>query len=117
MVARLLLRNGLFDEGRQLLVGAAALHDSVQVVVELRKKASANLAVGSQPDAAALPAEGSRYRRNDADLAQPVVEGIAHCRFSGGIGGQLHEIAPVERLPRRMEPPSRGSRGDLLPAA
>lgn len=68
VVAHLLLRNGLFDEARQLLVGAAAAHDSIQVMVKLRKEASANLAVGSQPDAAGLPAERSRYRRNDANL-------------------------------------------------
>lgn len=42
------------ERGRtQLLVGAAAAHDSVQVMVKLRKVVSANLAVGSQPDAAA----------------------------------------------------------------
>src|SRR6202790_2595459 len=46
------------------------------------KQAGANLAVGRNPYAAAMPAERVRHRSDDSDLADPVVTAITSRRLT-----------------------------------
>ena len=59
-----------------LSILCATQHVPNQVMVRLRKKARPQLAVRGHPHTAAVAAEGLRNRCNDANLAQPIVEGV-----------------------------------------
>src|SRR5271170_6153684 len=78
VVSRFLQSHRALDECGQLIVAASALHHAVEVVIELRKQASADFAVGSKAEAAALSAECLRDWRDDAYLSNAVVKGVAH---------------------------------------
>ena len=71
------------DVGAEFVVGVAGDHVSVEVVVELREEASADLAVGGQANAGAGSAEWVGDGRDDADLADAVREGEAACGVAG----------------------------------
>src|ERR1700732_5274663 len=62
----------------------------MQIVVPNRKQASANLAIGSDTNAAAVSTEGMRDRRDDAGFSNAIVEAIAASRFAAG-GGNFYQ--------------------------
>src|SRR5579859_538736 len=76
VMARFLFADHVADEPDEFVVRSAAAHKFMQVMVPYRKQAGANLAVGGNANAAAMPAEGMRYRSNNSDLANAVVKAI-----------------------------------------
>src|ERR1700731_5505739 len=68
----------------QLFVASAAAHLGMQIVVPHREQAGADLSVAGDAYSAALSAERMRDGRDDADLADAVVEAVAAGGFSGG---------------------------------
>lgn len=58
VMAGFLLVDSSANEGSEIVVSPTTAHDCVEVVVELREEAGADLAVGGEADAAALSAEG-----------------------------------------------------------
>src|SRR6202162_2874791 len=73
----------IVDKLHQFAVRGAAIHQSAQIMVPDRKEASTDLAIGGDPDPAAMPAEGMGHRCNDADFADPIVESVTSGRFTG----------------------------------
>src|SRR5216683_1076921 len=67
-------------------------------MIEVGKEAGADLAIGSEADAAARAAKGLRNRRDDANFAQPVVETIAAGGFPWVVSGQGHQRAITVEL-------------------
>src|SRR5260370_39687065 len=65
----------------QLFVASAAAHLGMQIVVPYREQASADLSVAGDAYSATLSAERMRDGRNDADLADAVVEAVAADAF------------------------------------
>ena len=65
----------------------------VKVMVRLREKAGANLAVRCETDTAAVAAERPGHGSDDADLTNSVVEGEASGGFAGCIRGEIDEWA------------------------
>src|SRR5436190_7728372 len=84
VVALFFLAHNIADEIRKLVVGGAATHQFVQIVVPDGKQAGANLAVGGNANAAAMAAERVRNRGDDSDLADAVVETIAAGGLTAG---------------------------------
>jgi len=70
------------DKVHQFVVRCTAAHESVQIMVPDRKKARADLSVGSDPNTAAVAAEWSRDGRNDSDLPDTIFEHIASRCFT-----------------------------------
>jgi hypothetical protein len=67
---------------RQFNVRGAATHQSAQIMVPDRKEASTDLAIGGDPDPAAMPAEGMGNRCNDSDFADPIFKSVTPGRFT-----------------------------------
>ena len=99
VVALFFLLDHAANEFRQFFVGSAAAHLGVQVVVPDGKQAGADLAVGGDADAAAVSAEGMGDRRDDADLADAVVEAVAARGLAAGMRNfdQRPVFAPCAR--------------------
>src|SRR5271170_1099815 len=90
VVSRFFEGHRALDECGQLIVAASALHHAVKVVIELRKQAGTDFSIGSKANAAALSAESLRDGRDDADLPNAVIEGIAHGGFADSVRRQPH---------------------------
>src|SRR5579871_1825628 len=60
----------------QLRVAFARAHAAVEIVLDLGEKTGADFAVGCKSHAAACSTKGLGNRRDDADLAHPIGEGI-----------------------------------------
>src|SRR5260370_24970959 len=73
----------------QLFVASAAAHLGMQIVVPYREQAGADLTVAGDTYSATLSAERMRDGRDDADLADAVVEAVAAGGVSTGRGGLL----------------------------
>src|SRR5690348_17186774 len=67
---------------RQVVVRSATPHEFVQIMVPDRKQAGANLAIRSDPNAAAMSAERVRHRSNDPDFPDAIVEAITPRRLA-----------------------------------
>src|SRR5260370_38456081 len=102
-MAFLFFRHHSANKFRQLLVASAAAHLAMQIVVPHREQAGADLSVAGDAYSATLSAERMRDGRDDADLADAVVEAVA----AGGVrrpAGGLHD-------PRRNGQPRPGFPG------
>ena len=73
----------IVDKLHQFAVRGAAIHQSAQIMVPDRKEASTDLAIGGDPDPAAMPAEGMGDRCNDSDFADPIFESVTPGGFTG----------------------------------
>src|SRR5258707_5620886 len=78
------------DEIFQLLVGGAAAHLGVEVVVPHREQAGADLAVAGDADAAAVSAERMRDGSDDADFANSLRETVS----AGGRSTRVRAVFP-----------------------
>ncbi len=87
MVTRFFFHDDTSDVRAEVAIGSTASHDTDEVVVALGEEARANFAVGGEPDAAAVAAEGLADGGDDADLTETVVEGEALGGFAGVVGG------------------------------
>src|SRR5664280_3651195 len=94
VVALLLVLDGVKDELDHLLVATSPRHQTIQVVFADREQAGADLAIRGDANAAAMSAEGVRHRRNDADLADAVLEDIA----AGGLAVRVADFAQRHEL-------------------
>src|ERR1700728_4349144 len=81
MMPLFLLRHHAADEIRQCFVACAASHLRVQIGIPDREQAGASLSVACNSNAAAVSAERMRYRRDDANLANPIFKTVAPRRF------------------------------------
>ena len=81
MVARLLGFDRLLNEGREIVVCTAAGHHGVEIMIEVGEEAGADLAIGGKSDTAAGSAKGLRYRSDDANFSDAIIEGIAARSF------------------------------------
>ncbi len=81
MMASFFPFHNLPNARQQLHILFTTLQRTREIVVSLREKTGANLAVRSKPYTAAVAAKGMRHRRNNADLSTTVIEGITPCRF------------------------------------
>ena len=89
VMAGFFLFYGTDDEFLQILVGGAAAHFTKQVVLDIRKEAGADLAVGGEADAAAGSAKGLGDGCDDTDFtfafcARPIGKTIS-------AGGRLRQ--------------------------
>src|SRR5689334_15347721 len=83
MMARLFLLHHGANDAEQFIIGRAALHRAIKIMIQKRKQAGANLAVGCDANARAVPAERMRDRRDDPNLSHTVFEGVATSSFTG----------------------------------
>jgi hypothetical protein len=72
----------------QLFVASAAAHLGVQIVVPYREQAGADLSVAGDAYSATPSAERMRDGRDDADLADAVVEAVA----AGGFRMRVRDL-------------------------
>src|ERR1700722_4942364 len=70
------------DKLHQFAVRGAAIHQSAQIMVRDRKEASTDLAIGGDPDPAAMSAEGMGDRCNDSDFADTILKSVTSGRFT-----------------------------------
>src|ERR1017187_6209510 len=94
VVALLLVLDGVKDELDHLFVAGSPRHQASQVVLADREQAGADLAIRRDANAAAMSAEGVRHWRNDADLADAVLEDIA----AGGLAAHMSNLAQRHEL-------------------
>src|SRR5271165_1507356 len=85
MVACFLVINGLANEIGEFVIAGAVLHSRGEIVLAHREQAGANLAVGGDAHAAAMPAERMRNGSNNADFADAILEDIAARRLAAGL--------------------------------
>ena len=114
-MAFFLFHDNRADIGNQILVGGSFAEQSAQVMIVLAEEAGAELAVGGQPDAGAMAAEGLGDRGDEANLAGCAVSKTV---LAGGFAtfvGDLFEasgrgFASGLRLPERRSRESNGGR-------
>src|SRR5208337_2741181 len=82
VVAGFLLLDGADNVGAQFLVAGAGAEAAIEVVLDLRKQAGANFAVGGETHPAAGAAKGLTHRRDDSDLTDAVCKRIAPGGFA-----------------------------------
>ena len=83
VVAGFLPLDGLDNVGAQFLFAGAGAEAAVEVVLDLRKEARANLAVGGETHPAACAAKRLAHRRNNSDLTDAICKCIAPGGFAG----------------------------------
>src|SRR5215475_13306750 len=76
-----LLHHDTADKLLELFIARPAPHLRMQVVIPHGKKTSANLSIAGDADAAAMPAKRMRYRRDDPNLADTILEAITPRRL------------------------------------
>jgi hypothetical protein len=91
VMAGLLLHHDTTNIRCEVLVGSAAAHLAVEVVIGVGEKAGAEAAVGGNANAAAMAAEGMRDGCDNADLADSVAESVAFGGLAEGVGGEFDE--------------------------
>src|SRR5690348_15108634 len=74
------------------------MHAASQIVIEEGEQAGANLAVRGQAYTRTMSAERVRDGRDDADLAQAVVKGVAPRGFAGRVGQLAHRTKMIQLL-------------------
>src|SRR5271169_4041446 len=92
-MARFLGFDRLLNEGSKIFIGSTACQHTIQIMVEVREKTGADLAIRGKPDTAASSTKSLRDRGDNADLAYPIVEGVAARSFTGLIGREGHQWA------------------------
>src|ERR1700704_3626019 len=80
-MAFLFFRHHSANKFCQLFVASAAAHLGMQIVVPHREQAGADLSVAGDAYSATLSAERMRDGRDDADLAEAVVEPVTSRSF------------------------------------
>src|ERR1700694_4395745 len=70
------------DKLHQFIVRGEATHQPAQIMVPDRKKTSTDLAIGGDPDSAAVATEWLRDRRDDSDFANAILEFVTSSRFT-----------------------------------
>src|ERR1700680_2523948 len=93
-MAFLFFRHHSANKFCQLFVACAAAHLGMQIVVPHREQAGADLSVAGDAYSATLSAERMRDGRDDADLADAVVEAVA----AGGFRAPVRGLGPPRRL-------------------
>jgi hypothetical protein len=83
VVARFFSLHGPVDVSAEFGVTFAGAHVAIEIVLHLRKKAGADLAVGGESNTAARTAEGLCDGRDDADFAAAIGKGVAARGFAG----------------------------------
>src|SRR5260370_37250281 len=79
------------DVGDQILIGRTFAEKRPKVMIFLAEQAGPELAIGSQPDARAMAAEGLGHRGDEADFAG---HAVGKAVFAGGLAtlvGHLYE--------------------------
>src|ERR1035437_5173814 len=89
VVTLFLVLDGVKDELDHLLVATSPRHQTSQVVFADREQAGADLAIRGDANAAAVAAKRMRNRRDNADLADAVLEEIA----AGGLAAHMSNLA------------------------
>src|SRR6266853_383267 len=87
-MAFLFFRHHSANKFRQLLVASAAAHLAMKIVVPHREQAGADLSVAGDAYSATLSAERMGNGRDDADLADAVVEAVA----AGGFRARVRDL-------------------------
>src|SRR5213075_1757779 len=82
MMARFFPLHHTANKAHQLTIAGAALHHAVEIVVEERKQARADLSVRGDADARAVSAKGMRNRSDDANFSNSIFEGVASRRLA-----------------------------------
>ena len=84
VVASFLAVNYLADIGGEFGIGGAALHAAKEIMVGLREKAGANFSIRGEANTAAMPAEGTADRRDNADFTAAIGKGVTAGGLAGG---------------------------------
>src|SRR5215813_12598836 len=74
MMPSLFLLHHTANKAHQLIITGSTLHRAIEIMIEEREQAGADLAVGGDPYARAVSAEGMGYRSDDPDLSYSVFE-------------------------------------------
>src|SRR5581483_759025 len=88
VVTSFLAIHDLVDKFNQFGIRGSPDHQLVQIVIPRGEQTSANLAIGSDADPAAVSAEGVRDRSDDPDFANTIFEKVT----AGGLAPAVHDL-------------------------
>src|SRR5216684_113812 len=98
-VAFLFFHDNGVDIGDQVLIGSSFAQQRAQVMVVLAEETGAELAIGSQADARAVPAERLGYGSDEADFAGCAVgETVFAGGFAALVGNLLERPTSMDAL-------------------
>src|SRR6266436_2832057 len=93
----LFFRDNRANVSGQVLVGGSFTQQRPQIMIVLAEKTGAELAVGSQPDARAMTAEGLCHRCDEADFAgRAIGKAVLSSGFAAFVGDLLDRPAGVD---------------------
>src|ERR1700679_2928039 len=93
VMARLFGLDRLLNKSSEILIRPAPRQHAIQIMIEVGKEAGPDFAIGSKAYATAGSAKGLRYRCDDADFPDAVVEGIAARGFPRAVRCKSHQRA------------------------